>query len=238
MQNAIIFRTSAYKSELNSNELVIPGPASDLSFGKEIELRTKGEKPSIGFCGWANVNGLWSKVKLALKALRAGREVENKGLYFRQKALLSLVESDMVGTNFKIRSSYGAHKATVELDVAQSRKEFIDNLKESDFALTTRGDGNYSTRFFEALSLGRPVVLVDTDTPLPLEDVIDYDKFVIRVSHDEISRLPEIISRKWSELSGEDYKDMQIAARRAFEDYLRIDTYFKHVMTSKFLNKI
>jgi len=100
-------------------------------------------------------------------------------------------------------------------------------MRNSDFALSIKGDGNFSLRFFEALSLGRIPLFVNTDCVLPLENIIDYKKFVVFVDHKDIKRIDVILSDFYKNLSDDDFVEMQKQAREAFEKYLRIDSFFK-----------
>ena len=42
-----------------------------------------------------------------------------------------------------------------------------------------RGAGNFSYRFYEALSFGRIPILIDTDTLLPLQTKIEWSEHII-----------------------------------------------------------
>jgi exostosin family protein len=62
------------------------------------------------------------------------------------------------------------------------RRQYVELLRTSRFALAPAGFGVNSFRFFEALSLGVPPVLVSEDCALPFEDDVDYARFSIIVS--------------------------------------------------------
>lgn len=66
------------------------------------------------------------------------------------------------------------------------RDSYIDQLDNTKFALSPRGRGLNSIRFFEALRMGRIPVLIADDAKLPLEQKIDYDRFVVRVPEDDV----------------------------------------------------
>ena len=59
----------------------------------------------------------------------------------------------------------------------------------SKFVLCPRGFGLSSVRFFETLAFGRIPVLISDDTKLPLEEKIDYDKFIIRVEENDLESI-------------------------------------------------
>lgn len=71
------------------------------------------------------------------------------------------------------------------VDDPQLRREFEDNLLTAHFIPCNRGNGNFSMRFYQALSAGRTPVLVDTDMRFPYEDRIDWDRYIVRGSDEE-----------------------------------------------------
>ena len=99
-------------------------------------------------------------------------------------------------------------------------------MVNSDFVLCPKGDGNYSVRFYEALSLGRIPILIDTDMVLPLEETLDYSKFILRVDHADMHRLEDIVADFYEALSNEEFQAMQMEAREAFATHLRYDSFF------------
>ncbi len=231
--DAVVFRTSQYRSFLQKNETMMPAYAEDLLEG-ELVLRPKhSSKPIVGFCGWADYKNFKNRVGTLLKnsfieaagLFGVNHQARIKGITFRMKAVKHLQSSDQIQPNFIIRSSYSGHSETVKTDVQKTRQEYIENLLNSDYALVIKGDGNYSYRFYEALSLGRIPVLLDTECVLPLEDQIDYDSFILRVPYYDLYRLDQIIAAHWQRLSSEDFRDMQLKARDAFEKYLRVDRF-------------
>lgn len=59
------------------------------------------------------------------------------------------------------------------------QENWTDILNKSQFILCPRGNGLNSIRFFETLAFGRIPILISDNTKLPLEQIIDYKKFVI-----------------------------------------------------------
>ncbi len=80
-------------------------------------------------------------------------------------------------------------------DQAEMHREYIDLLDDTKFPLCPRGTGLNSIRFFEALRLGRIPVLAADETKLPLEWLISYDHFVVRVPEQELGSANEYIER-------------------------------------------
>lgn len=224
--DSLIFRTSQYSYKKKRNEIIMPGYTEDLADLAKLEIRTKNMKPTIGFCGWAGFKDLKSHIKFSLKnILRTG--VMKQGIYYRKKALRALSLSEKINPNFIIRKSYSGHSETIEISPEMARSEYVDNMNNSDFVLTVKGDGNFSYRFYEALSLGRIPLIVNTDCILPLDDIVNYRNFVVSVDYQNLDKMADIVYDYYENLSDAEYAEKQRHARRAFEQYLRIDRYFE-----------
>lgn len=235
LENAVIMRISQYRYAMKPNEMTIPFPAEDLleSYcGGTLALREKSPEPSVGFTGWADIP-FKSRLKIGLKELPVTlsalfdpkRGAEHKGVLFRQKALNALSETSGLRTNFNARKTYSGHVATIDGGVEDFRKDFVNNLLESDYALCVRGDGNTSVRFFEALSLGRIPLFLDTACVLPLEDELNYRDFTVFVDWRDVSRIGDILRDFHASCSPEKFKEMQKKARDAYRNYLRFDAF-------------
>lgn len=240
VKNSIILRTSKYKSKLRKNEIIVPAFVEDLGLQNGIESRifNKNKKPVVGFAGWVSCSNMlqWMKyvskflfqfILIKLSVIKSS--AIHQGIHFRRKTVSVLKKSDLVDKKFFLRSSYSGHKNTIENDPKIIREQFISSIKDSDLGLAIRGDGNYSLRFFEILSLGRIPLLIDTDAPLPLEDEIDYDAFVLRVDYRKIHKLPKIINEFWKNMTEEKFAEMQKKARQAFEYRLSAAAFYRYL---------
>lgn len=71
-----------------------------------------------------------------------------------------------------------------ELPKHIARKEYYNNLASGSITFCSRGGGNFSYRFYEALSFGRIPLLIDTDCELPFEysEKIKWEDHIIRIS--------------------------------------------------------
>jgi len=236
--NSIIFRTSSYKSSLRSNEIIMPAIADDLMQG-ELVIHNKRSVPVVGFCGWASLDGLLGYLKQYLKSLQFAllNSPRKKGILFRIQILNILKKSKLLETDFIIRKSYSGNEKTRIGNFVDLRNEYIENIKNSDFSLAVKGDGNFSIRFYEILSLGRVPLFVDTDCLLPLEDVINYNDFILRVDYRNIKKIDKTVSEFYLSLSNDKFVLMQNKAREMFGNYLRIDKYFEYVLNKDFLKK-
>lgn len=225
----IVFKGSEYRSSRRENEVVFAPFVEDLSRERTGALRKKGDRPVVSFCGYAGFPTLLAEAKFQMETAARrliGDEVHARGIHFRRRAMRALEQDSRVETRFIVRESFSGNLSTAAKDAATLRKEYLDNLEAGDLILAPKGDANYSSRFFEALSLGRIPILIDTETVLPLSGKIDYDQFIIRVPYEDIGSLGDRVAAFWSGLSSEQYEAMQQRAREAFQTYLRYDAYF------------
>lgn len=183
-----IFRHSTYRSTIQSQDIVLPTLTEDR--GREgIVVRMKRPVPRVAFCGMGGFSSPRTRLSYVLKNIRYSLEslvypvalARRLGVYWRRAAMHACERSPLVQTDFIIRRSFSGSRTTIELDPEQARREFLDNIIGADFVLAPKGDGNYSNRLLETLSLGRIPVLIDTDTVLPFEEEIDYAKILVRV---------------------------------------------------------
>ena len=188
--NLILFRTSAFKSHLKVNERILPVLVPDHSSVNNI-LNTSNVKKSIGFCGHSE--GIRSRI-------------------------LSSV-SNIVGANncdFIIRSTFYHNTGKVNIN---TRREYCANIANNLYTLCMRGAGNFSYRFYEALCMGRIPILIDTDTSLPFEKIIDWSKYIIKIDESELEQLPLLIS---------ECKINPVDIRKMWEEYLSPEGYTKN----------
>jgi len=238
--NSIVLRYGGYRFLRKDNEVILPPYADDLLeifCNETLQLRTKSKKPVIGFTGWASLS--------ARQALRTGiKELPHrlrgvvdrkyrackKGVFFRRRAVSILEQSPLVEPNFLVRQAFSGHTDTAAKNPEELRKEFVNNLLQSDYGLDVRGDANASIRLFEILSLGRIPVIVDTERNFPFSDKLDYRSFALIVDFNDLYRLPRIIADFHAGLSGSEFEMMQKNARDAFVNYFRVDAMTKHIV--------
>lgn len=235
----VLLRQSQYRYSAKPNEMTVPLPADDLLetfFGGKLIVRQKHVEPSIGFAGWAQL-GLKQRIKTYIKFVpiffcalfNSKRWAEQKGVLFRERILKKLAKTPYIRTDFLGRKSYAGNPVTASGSMDENRREFVENLAGSDYALCVRGDGNSSIRFYEALSLGRIPLFFDTACVLPLEHLIDYKKFCVFIDHRDINKIGEKLLEFHQNCSPEEFELMQIRAREAYEKYLRPDMFPKHL---------
>lgn len=235
LDDPIVLKVTQYKDLKRENEVIMPPFCEDLGTLYGFVPRKKHDGvPVVSFCGWAGFSNAKAYVKYLLKLLLSGG-VYRQGMYFRRKSIAALKKSSRVETSFVLRNSFSGSSRTIGLDPQQARAEYVKNMADSDFVLAPKGDANYSVRFFEALSMGRIPVLIDTDVCLPFENKIDYSKCVLRVSWKDLSKLPDIIADFYAKVTAEEWLAMQNEARRVFVEYLRYDAFWNKLLDETLL---
>ena len=232
---AYVFRYSTYTDTLTSRDIVMPTLVDDLG-AAGITIRAKAEVPTVSFCGQAGykTKKQWLKYYLKVAFHRASGTIRPIklahaiGVYWRRVAIAACEASPLVRTHFIIRRSFSAAQRTIELDPEQAKQEFISSIRDTDFVLAPKGDGNYSNRFLEALSMGRIPVLIDTAYTSPFEGEIDYDDLIVRVPMRDVRNIPNYIRAWYDPLTEAQWAEKQQKARALYETRLRLDTFFAH----------
>lgn len=245
IDDVVLLKGSSYKYQLQPNEIIMPHWVEDLGTRYPPSIHKKSKHPIVGFCGWVAPSGIVARTSYLLKntaldliALIPGMRhliVRKKGLWWRKYSLDALKGASDIDTRFIERDTFSGSAKTISLSPAQARTEYIQNLIESDLVLTPKGDANISLRFFEALSLGRIPVLIDTEVVLPLENVLPYNTCIIRVPYQDVDTLAPILSRFYGDLTEESFANMQRSAREVFHRYLRYDSFFNYLFQSSLL---
>lgn len=238
--NSVVLRYASYRGRLKENDIIVPVFAEDLLVSHqsgEFKAKEKSKKAIIGFSGWSSFS-LFTLPRtyirnahlLLLGVFISHFRAHTKGIFLRKKIINTFKKTEAITTNFLERTSFSGNVKTAQGDIDTLRKEFVENILESDYTLCVRGDANQSTRFFEVLSLGRIPIFIDTDIPLPLEDKINYKEFCIFIDYRDIKDIDTIVSEFHKAVSPEKFKEMQKKAREAYKTYLRVDTYTEHLM--------
>lgn len=236
IDDAIIFRTSFPRSNAHSNEYAMPGfvgdPISVLCNG-DFQARSKQLKPVVSFCGWASQTfsplkeNFGSFVHNCFEGLNI--ELKYQLIYdFRMRILEHLMAYKSIETIVIPRNGYCAN-IDRQWDLAglrRIRQEYFQSIFDSDYVLCVRGKGNYSYRFYETLAAGRIPVFVNTDSPLPLSDIIDWKNHCVWVEHEDIMNIGEIILTFHESLSESDFKAIQQQNRLLWERLLTPEKFF------------
>jgi hypothetical protein len=196
-----VYRTSIIKEKRKSNEFSLPAWSCD--FKKIIapnNIKTKNKKPIIGFCG----------------ALTHPT---------RFMSLQHLQQNDSIQSNFIIRNSFWGGSIHNE----QLRREYIQNMYTSDMILCCRGEGNFSYRLYETMSVGKIPIIIDTELVLPCEDVINWKEISVWVS--DINDINTNIKTFWDRLTDKGYIALQNLILEVYNNYICPSGFAKYLET-------
>lgn len=217
IKNSIIFRTSFYRSKRKSNEFAIPGWSVDFLpryLDNKLQIREKRSSPIVGYCGY--VDYYYRNLKSILKhaiGLTSGRK-PTLGARLRGYAVRTLLRDKRIQMNFVFRKGFsGCCDNSI-------RYEYVKNMVESDYALVTRGAGNFSYRLYEVLSCGRIPVFVDTDCVLPFDHLIDWKKYCVWVDVKDIESIGDKVAEFHDSISDNDFADLQYSIRQLYEEWM------------------
>ncbi|OHA20354.1 MAG: hypothetical protein A2849_01090 [Candidatus Taylorbacteria bacterium RIFCSPHIGHO2_01_FULL_51_15] len=236
--HAILFRVSAYRHHKKENEIIMPYFVEDIGRNYSFEQKPKGEKPTVGYCGQSRFGGTTRKWKAGVKwllslfllylRLDVKPHVHMRGIFWRRRALQVLSKSKSIVSRIIERDFYSLYRA-IPFDAKTIRREYVENLRENVLALSVRGDANASQRFYEALSAGRIPLFLDTDCVLPLEEIIDYSRIILRVPAQEVDAISRRVTVWHALVSEGDVLQAGREAREVYERYLRLEKFFSIV---------
>jgi hypothetical protein len=238
----ISFRDSLYRFNRQQNEFLMPTWIEDLTKingESDLKVRQKGERPVIGFCGYAAPKNLKAYVKTTLYRWRKVLPKQKgtmppyytpphyTGHVIRSLALAKLEKSSLIETNFILRQQAGllgkdSNEAKAYRDV------YVENLVDSDYVLCCRGSGNHSNRLYETLCCGRIPVFIDTDCVLPLDFDVNWKDYCVYINEDEISQIDQKISEFHKNLSPLEFIEFQHKCRRLWEEKISPEGFFSN----------
>lgn len=225
----IVYRSSALGRSLMPHERIATGCVPDL-----IEERAPGTRewgptegpPTLGFIGHV-AQGLGS-----VRYLRRGWQ-HYYGFTLRERVLRAFQRTECVSCSFTRRgTNLGPPMAGVEGDLAlrAMRREYVDSVFNNLYSLCVRGAGNWSYRFFEALSAGRIPVLVDTDCVLPLDSAIDWDRHICRIPIGRIDEAGALLAAYHSSNGAAQLQARQAANRTLWLEHLAPAAFFPRAL--------
>jgi hypothetical protein len=223
--DAIVFQTSLYRSSRRENEFAQPAWSEDFisaHLGGRLPTRRKRPKPVVGFCGLAPRR---RELLLRLRAHSSHTSV-------RARALRLLRTHDGVETNFVERQRFlGGAISGGKVDLAtmqRVRREYVQNIVDSDYVVCTRGAGNFSYRLYETLSCGRIPVFVDTDCVLPYDLLVDWRAHCVWVDEDELPQIGDKVLEFHERLGEKEFLEVQHDCRRFWEQYISPEGFFSN----------
>ena len=150
--------------------------------------------------------------------------------YLRKKILNIIDKMDNVQTKFIRRNRYQGGEPKERDSVEQLRKEFYQNIENTNYTLCIRGAGNFSARFYETLALGRIPIFLNTDCILPFNSQIDWKKHLVFVDYKEIYDIQSKIRHFHHSLTKESLIKLQKENRMLWEKYFSFSGFFRELV--------
>lgn len=114
-------------------------------------------------------------------------------------------------------------------ETEEMERNYVGLMQMSKFVLCPRGFGMSSVRFFETMAFGRIPVLISDETKLPLDHIINYDDFVLRIKESELESIPDKINefkvRK-------DLVQSSLLARKIWETWFSPENFYNFLKQS------
>jgi hypothetical protein len=227
LDGAVVFREGGYRSRSRALDRSMPAFVDDLvttHLGSAV-LIDRPSRPTVGFCGLAarrtsagDRSREAAALALSLAYNRTAQPSQYTGENLRCDAMDALQRHHGVETDFIVRTKSVFFGQT---DTADVRTQFVDNMVANAYTLCIRGSGNYSYRLYEAMSMGRIPVIVDTDLALPRDDVIPWSEIAVWAAADQVDRLGDVVEAFHERLSPGDFVDLQHRLRQIWLDHLR-----------------
>jgi hypothetical protein len=242
--NAIVFNSAYSKSVRPANVFSYPHFFEDFQEKKYVDFKVKKKShiALIGFCGYAPpINTIGKDKMIGLAKLLANyldiiqRYPDKVSHSYRARAIIGLNKSKKIKQNFILKKNFafGPQGQLNTGNIVETnnnfRKNFIQNIIDSDYTLCVRGIGNNSVRFFETLCCGRIPIFINTDSTLPFDDIINWKEFCIWIEEKDIDRIDEIVANYHDNISEENFIAMQHKARKIWEDYLTPVGFFSNL---------
>ncbi len=225
LPNTLQFRSSLHPRENPFRKIILPYMANHQPF-KERNWKPI---PQVSFMGFVPKLGLGSLTSKSSSFLHSPIK---SSVYLNRK--ISVNKLRKLDKNFKVtvveRDTFTLLTNNPNQDL--HRREFRENLLESDYVLCPRGFGNFSIRLYETLSSGATPILINSGKNLPeLEDNTFWSSNIITL--ELFSDWQKIIQEDWESLKlGNAYADRQIQNREVFIQELDVQKYSEKIFSN------
>ena len=226
--NTLQLRSSLHPRENNFRKIVMPYPAKQQDF----KIREWKSVPQLSFVGFVPKFSLGS---LTSKSSSFIHSPIKSSVYINRK--LSLIQLKKLKSDFKV-TCVERRQFTLLADnpnLNSHIQEYKTNLLQSDYILCPRGFGNFSIRFYEALSSGATPLIIDSGSELPqLNDKEFWNSNVLLLNL--FTDWAKIIWQDWKNLGeGTNYRERQLRNRAVFLNELDIQKYSEKLFASYLL---
>jgi hypothetical protein len=228
--HTIIFRTSLVRGRHGRHEHAMPWLTDGFP---ELPATARGSRPfrpmpSVGFCG--SLQRQHYRTPTLFQRVFRPHKIQYPLAYphapgLRAIAIEILRATPGIECRFVEREHFmggavrvdGTHDPDIR---ARTRREFLDNLVESDYALCLRGAGNFSIRFSEVLSVGRVPLFVDSSCVLPWPDLVDWHDVMTVVDVRDLPNLGTRLVQEHHRLGEEGFRRKQSRCRDAWDRFV------------------
>lgn len=226
--NSIALRVAINPGESIKRKFVVPYNVLSL---QDLPIRPYKVRPQVSFVGYL------PRVSIGrfFKSLQQSplHPLSGNGALVRRVTLRNL-EASKLDTKIVSRDSYGANKKT-DSNLATTRNEYIQNMTESDFILTPRGDANQSARFYETLSAGRIPIQPNTGQVIPMPFFLGNCRIDLPLNFSLLSRksLENSLLAYWYGIETSDrYTRTQLMIKKYFKDNLEFNGFMQNFFAS------
>jgi len=240
-KSTLVFRTALDLNRKKHNEHCMPSFNEDFVSKyllNTLPIRKKYKVPIVSFCGRCSPNlDLASTTKNNLRKIRdilRCKPMQFPYLSIRRRALNTLYETPGLGTSFITFDSFwgglgddaGNASAFARL---QARRQFVENMTNSDYVLCVRGAGNFSMRIYETLCMGRIPLIIDSESAYPFPNQIDWNSLGPVVALKNIRNLGSVLLDYHSRLTEDHFAFRQENNRRVWQKYLSPHGFFRNL---------
>lgn len=109
------------------------------------------------------------------------------------------------------------------------RREFVENIRGSDYVVCVRGSGNFSTRLYETFCMGRIPLIIDTDCVVPFAGLDEWKQLAVWCPASGIESAAARVAAFHDALTSAEFIDRQRACRRFWEERLSPSGFFAHM---------
>lgn len=217
-----VWRTSLYASCRRPTEAALPAfhrdvveEAAALSLPTPKPLQWQ-LRPCVGFCGQSIPLELPARqrAKSFLRSLLGRPYPYPEGYWLRRAAMRHCLRAEpQLSCRFVLTDPCDPSSP------AEQKQRFLANLFDSAYVICGSGYGNYSYRFYEALSAGRIPVLLDTDVQLPFDQHIPWRELIVQVPAALVSYIPQRILEFNGQFTPSSFLKHQLRLRQVWEQF-------------------
>lgn len=193
--------------------------------GRVIKYSLSDNQKATSFGAW--VKNIGRSIKNGILQTRKIRTMRSPHHAFRWSILKRLMRAKRIETNFIIRHQFFGNAPLAKKP--QYNLEYYENIRDSDYVVCVRGDGNFSYRLYEALCCGRIPVFINTDCVLPYDFAVDWKRYCVWIEAEEVDQIEAKILDFHQRLSPDEFVQLQQACRTFWEEYLSPHGYFKQL---------